>query len=127
MAMRASISVLVMGMAGIWLASCAGPAAGGAGKPGDLGGGGDPEEGGISEVPNPHPAMAAKSGKSLALLQRGHEVYMLKCAECHAYKLPRNIDMGRWTAGRLKIDCSSDLGSAQVQAVVDYVSAVKLP
>lgn len=125
--MRAWISFLMVGVAGFWLLSCAGPGGGGGGKQGDQGGGGDPEEGGISEVPNPHPAMAAKSGKSLALLQRGHEVYMLKCAECHAYKLPRNIDLGRWRAGRLKSDCSSDLGSAQVQAVVDYVSAVKLP
>ena len=50
---------------------------------------------------------------------------MLKCAECHAYKLPHNIDLGRWTAGRLKTDCSSYLGPAQTQAVVDYVTAVK--
>jgi len=90
-----------------------------------MGGGGDPLEGGISEVPNPHAAMAAKSGKSLAQLQRGHEVYMLKCAECHAYKLPGNIDVGRWTAGRLKTDCSSDLDAARTRAVVDYVTAVK--
>ncbi len=112
------------GMAGAGLISCAGPGAGGGGNPGDLGGG-DPAEGGISEVPNPHPAMAAKSGKALAQLQRGHEVYMLKCAECHAYKLPCNIDVGRWTAGCLKTQCSSDIGAAQVRAVVDYVAAVK--
>ena len=98
---------------------------GGGGNSGEMGGGGDPAEGGISEVPNPNAAMAAKSGKPLAQLQRGHEVYMLKCAECHAYKLPHNINIARWTAGKLKTDCSSDLDSAQVRAVVDYVTAVK--
>ena len=97
---------------------------GGGGNSGEMGGG-DPAEGGISEVPNPNAAMAAKSGKPLAQLQRGHEVYMLKCAECHAYKLPHNINIARWTAGKLKTDCSSDLDSAQVRAVVDYVTAVK--
>lgn len=124
--MRTWISWLMAAVAGIGLVACAGPGGGGGGNVGDLSGG-DPAEGGISEVPNPQPAMAAKSGKALAQLQRGHEVYMLKCAECHAYKLPRNIDVGRWTAGKLKTECSSDLGPAQVRAVVDYVTAVKAP
>ena len=122
--MRAWISSWMAGGAAVWLVSCAGPGIGG-GSAGELGGGADPAEGGISEVPNPHAAMAATSGKPLAQLQRGHEVYMLKCAECHAYKLPRNTDLGRWTSGRLRTDCSSDLDAAQVRAVVDYVTAVK--
>ena len=111
------------GMAGWWLVACAG--SGGGGRLGDMGSGGDPPEGGISEVPNPHAAMAKTSGKPLAQLQRGHEIYMLKCAECHAYKLPQAIDVGAWTAGRLKTHCSSDLNPAEVRAVVDYVTAVK--
>lgn len=113
------------GVAGLWLVSCAESGGGGGGNARGMGGGADPLEGGISEVPNPSPAMAAKSGKALAQLQRGHEVYMGNCAQCHAYKLPRNIDIGRWTAGKLKSDCSTDLNSAQTRAVVDYVTAVK--
>lgn len=88
-------------------------------------GGADPPEGGISEVPNPNPAMAASSGKALDQLQRGHEMYMLKCAECHNYKLPRNIDVPSWQAGRLISDCGLDIPAGDKRAVVDYVVAVK--
>lgn len=116
--MRTSISWLWAVLAAGMLASCAG------GGSGDIGGG-DPEEGGISEVPNPSPAMAAKSGKPLASLQRGHEVYMLKCAECHNYKLPGNIDIPRWQAGALRTECGSDISGGDTRAVVDYVTAVK--
>ena len=52
-------------------------------------------------------------------------MYMLKCAECHAYKLPQHIDVARWSAGALKSECGADLAAADVRAVVDYVSAVK--
>jgi hypothetical protein len=50
------------------------------------------ETGGISEVPNPSPEMAKKSGKTLEQLQRGHAVYMLNCAQCHAYPLTEDLD-----------------------------------
>jgi hypothetical protein len=88
-------------------------------------GGADPPEGGISEVPNPNPAMVAGSGNPLGQLQRGHETYMKKCAECHDYRLPKDIDVARWQAGRLNSDCGSDLAAGDKQAVVDYVAAVK--
>lgn len=107
---------------GCLLVACAG--GGGGAATGDLGGA-DPPEGGISEVPNPNPAMAAKSGKALGQLQRGHEVYMLKCAECHNYKLPQNIDVARWQAGALRSDCGADIAGGDTRAVVDYVTAVK--
>lgn len=115
------------GAVGMGMIGCGGPGGGGGANPGALSGGEDPAEGGISEVPNPRAAMAAKSGKSLAQLQLGHEVYMRKCGECHAYQLPQHIEVAKWNAGKLKTDCGSDLGSAEVRAVVDYVSAVKTP
>ncbi|MCF7730774.1 MAG: cytochrome c1 [Akkermansiaceae bacterium] len=117
--MQTCISWFLAAAAGCLLVSCAG-----GGGSGDLGGA-DPPEGGISEVPNPNAAMAAKSGKALGQLQRGHEVYMLKCAECHNYKLPHQIDVPRWQAGRLKSDCGASLAGGDPQAVVDYVTAVK--
>lgn len=105
------------------LVSC-GAGGGGGGAFGDMGGA-DPEVGGISEVPNPDASMAAKSGKALGQLERGHETYMLKCAECHNYKLPHQIDVGRWQAGALQSECGSDIAAVDARAVVDYVSAVK--
>lgn len=117
--MRTCVSWLLAVLGGCLLLACAG-----GGGSGDIGGA-DPPEGGISEVPNPTAAMAAKSGKSLGQLQRGHAIYMRKCAECHIYKLPQQIDVPRWQAGRLKSDCGLGLESGDPQAVVDYVAAVK--
>ena len=81
--------------------------------------------GGISEVPNPSSEMAAKSGKSLNRLQRGHEVYMLKCGECHEYMLPKEVDIMDWEDALPKMIGHAGLGSSDEQAVLDYVIGVK--
>ena len=93
---------------------------------GDVQAGDEPAEGGIKEVPNPNPAMAEKSGKTLGRLQRGHEVYMLKCGECHMYQLPQNLDVDEWQEAIPKMIRHAGLESADEKAVLDYVVAVKL-
>ena len=80
--------------------------------------------GGISEVPNPTPAMAKASGKSLDRLQRGHVVYMLKCAECHVYMLPKDLFVDEWEDAMPKMISHAGLESADEKAVLDYVVAV---
>lgn len=92
---------------------------------GDLETGGEPEVGGIKEVPNPSAAMAAKSGKPLGQLQRGHEIYMLKCGECHVYQLPQNLDVDEWEEAMPKMIKHAGLETADEKAVLDYVVAVK--
>lgn len=94
------------------------------GQMGDLGGD-EPAEGGISNVPNPSAEMAKKSGKSLSRLQKGHEIYMLKCGECHNYMLPQVIDEARWEKKLPKMISHAGLGEAEEQAVMDYVIGVK--
>ena len=106
------------------LASACGPAGSGGGMLGDLGGE-DPEEGGISEVPNPTPEMAARSGKSLDRLQQGHVIYMLKCAECHGYILPKSLDLEDWEDAMPEMIRHAGLPGADEKAVLDYVIAVK--
>ncbi|MBC7980385.1 MAG: hypothetical protein H7Y36_07470 [Armatimonadetes bacterium] len=81
--------------------------------------------GGISEVPNPSPAMAKASGKSLGQLQRGHEVYMLKCGECHEYQLPERVDIADWEDAMPKMIGHAGLPKSDERAVLDYVVAVK--
>lgn len=117
------IGMMVVLGAGI-LISCGGM--GKAPELGDMEAGGEPAEGGIKEVPNPSPAMAKKSGKPLSQLQRGHEVYMLKCGECHNYKLPQNLDVDEWQEAIPKMIKHAGLESADEKAVLDYVVAVKL-
>ncbi|MES2440841.1 MAG: hypothetical protein V4584_17375 [Verrucomicrobiota bacterium] len=93
---------------------------------GDLEAGDEPAEGGIAEVPNPNPAMAQKSGKSLEQLQRGHETYMLRCGECHRYMLPQSLDVDEWQEAMPKMIKHAGLGSSDEKAVLDYVVAVKM-
>ena len=92
---------------------------------GDLPAGGEPAEGGIAEVPNPNAEMAAKSGKPLSALQRGHVVYMLKCGECHRYQLPKELDVDEWQETVPKMIKHAGLESSDEKAVLDYVIGVK--
>lgn len=117
--------MMVLGGLGVWLHSCGvGPSGANKGQMGDLAGD-EPEVGGISEVPNPSSEMAAKSGTPLGRLQRGHEVYMLKCGECHAYMLPKAIDEDRWERKIPKMISHAGLGQTEEKAVLDYVIAVR--
>lgn len=69
--------------------------------------------------------MAAKSGTSVARLQRGHEVYMLKCGECHTYMLPQNLDVDEWEVAVPKMIRHAGLPAADEKSVLDYVIGVK--
>lgn len=104
--------------------SCAG--IGSAPELGDIEAGPEPAEGGIAEVPNPSAAMAKKSGKPLAQIQRGHEVYMLKCGECHNYQLPQNLDVDEWEVAVPKMIKHAGLEPLDEKAVLAYVVAVKM-
>ena len=107
-----------------WMVSCGGT--GNAPNLGDIEAGGEPAEGGIAEVPNPSAAMAKKSGKPLAQIQRGHEVYMLKCGECHRYELPQNLDVDEWEETVPKMIKHAGLEATDEKAVLAYVVAVKM-
>lgn len=96
----------------------------GSGEMGDLSAA-DVSVGGISEVPNPTAAMAAASGRSLQTLQRGHVVYMLKCAECHAYMLPQDLYVDEWREAVPEMIAHAGLDPSDEQAVLAYVLAVK--
>ena len=92
---------------------------------GDIEAGTEPEQGGISEVPNPSPEMAKKSGKSLDQLQRGHAIYMLNCAQCHAYPLPEDLDEAEFTETVPKMVKHAGLGNTEGPDVLAYILAVK--
>jgi len=115
-------TLIVLGGLVLLLAGC-----GGTGIPadGNIQTGVEPTEGGISEVPNPTPAMAKKSGKPLATLQHGHATYMLKCGECHNYMLPEQIDVDEWEDAMPKMIRHAGLAADDEQAVLAYVLAVK--
>jgi hypothetical protein len=76
-------------------------------------------------VPNPDASMAKLSGKPLSQLERGHEVYMLKCGECHQYQLPEHVDIMDWEDAMPKMIGHAGLPKSDEKAVLDYVIAVK--
>ncbi len=118
--------LFAMGCASFLLGSCMTGGGGGGGQVmGDMEGGDDGSVGGISEVPNPDATMAKAAGKSLGQLQRGHEVYMLKCGECHAYQLPEKVDIMDWEDAMPKMIGHAGLPQSDEKAVLDYVIAVK--
>jgi cytochrome c5 len=92
---------------------------------GDLPAGSNAEVGGISDIPNPTANMAATSGKPLATLQRGHEIFMLKCGECHYYMMPEKVDIMDWEDTMPEMIRHAGLGRAEEKAVLDYVIAVR--
>lgn len=111
----------MLGMTWI-LAAC-----GGTGIPadGNIQTGGEPAEGGISEVPNPNAAMAAKSKTPLPTLQRGHETYMLQCGQCHHYMIPAKVEVEDWQDVMPKMIRHAGLAPEDEKAVLAYVLAVK--
>ncbi|MDE0834975.1 MAG: hypothetical protein OSA84_01325 [Akkermansiaceae bacterium] len=112
---------IVLLLFGLFLTGCVG--GGGMGNIPD--GGDDGSVGGISEVPNPDEKMARASGKPLSQLQRGHEVYMLNCGQCHQYQLPEEVDIMDWEDAMPKMIGHAGLLSSDEKAVLDYVVAVK--
>jgi hypothetical protein len=114
-----------MGFASFLLGSCMTGGGGGGQVMGDMEGGDDGSVGGISEVPNPDAAMAKAAGKSLSQIERGHEVYMLKCGECHSYQLPEKVDIMDWEDAMPKMIGHAGLPKSDEKAVLDYVIAVK--
>jgi hypothetical protein len=111
--------ILCTALLAFFLANCA------SSPTGDIEQGSEPEQGGISEVPNPSPEMAKKSGTSLDKLQRGHAVYMLTCAQCHAYPLPEDLDDAEFTETVPKMVKHAGLETSQGSDVLAYILAVK--
>lgn len=108
------------------LIGCVDPgASGGGGLLGDIPAGNGDSVGGISDIPNPTAEMARTGGKPLSRIQRGHEIFMLKCGECHYYMMPEKVDIMDWEDTMPEMIRHAGLGRAEETAVLDYVIAVR--
>ena len=117
-------SLAVLGFIALMAACGAGGGSGAAsGEMGDIVD--DGSVGGISEVPNPTPQMAKVSGTPLETLQHGHSTYMLTCAQCHEYMLPKHFFEDELEDAMPKMIKHAGLGQAEEDAVLAYLLAVK--
>jgi len=116
--------LVMLGFVSLCVACGTGGGAGAArGKMGDIED--DGAVGGISEVPNPSPAMAKASGTPLEQLQHGHSTYMLQCGQCHAYMIPKDLFEDEWEDALPKMIKHAGLQSSDEHAVLSYVLGVK--
>lgn len=92
----------VLGLCAV-LASCAGP----------------------KQAPPPSAEMAARSGRSLTSLQRGHAVYLAQCTRCHEAKLPETISREDWHIVVPGMAWNAGISKADEKAVLAYLLAAK--
>ena len=121
-----TLGTILLGSTFLFLLNACSPQAGSASR-GELGNLPDDDGavGGISEVPNPTPAMARASGTPLETLQHGHATYMLKCAECHVYMLPKDLFVDEWQDTVPEMVSHAGLPANTEKAVLAYILAVK--
>lgn len=80
---------------------------------------------GPKQAPLPSPEMAARSGKPLGTLQRGHAVYLSQCTRCHEAKLPETISHEDWHVVVPGMAWNAGISKADEKAVLAYLLAAK--
>lgn len=82
-------------------------------------------------LPQPTAADASRAkarwpSASLEELDRGRDLYVRKCAGCHALKSPGEIEPGRWEkeVAEMRQDHEVELSDAEASAIVQYLWSV---
>lgn len=74
-------------------------------------------------VPVPDEAMAERSGQSLKELERGHQVFMAKCIECHEPRIAVKTSDPSWHPTMRGMSWNAGVGSADEKALIAYLGA----
>lgn len=74
-------------------------------------------------APVPTEKMAEQSGESQDHLDRGREIFMVKCTECHAPRVAVNTEDPSWHPTMRGMAWNADLNKADEQALIDYLRA----
>jgi cytochrome c5 len=76
-------------------------------------------------VPMPTFAMAAKSGDDLAVLQKGHAVYMANCTRCHEPMMPSEVSKEDWHIVTPGMAWNAGISVEDEEAVMKYILAAR--
>ncbi len=74
-------------------------------------------------APLPDAAMAARSGASPAILQRGHAVYLAHCSRCHESVRPADVSREDWHVVVPGMSWNAGISEADEQALGAYILA----
>lgn len=75
--------------------------------------------------PEPVPG-TLPAANNAALLQRGHDLHLQKCAKCHLFVDPRRFTEDDWRARIMpEMAAKSELGEADAAAVLAYLLEVR--
>ena len=76
--------------------------------------------------PEPVPGGRARSAGEAAVLRRGHDLHLAKCAKCHGYVDPRRFGEAAWQHRIMPaMALKAELGQADADAVLAYLLAVR--
>lgn len=75
--------------------------------------------------PVPTEAMAASSGTSGVMLQRGRAVYVTECTRCHEAMMPDDITAEDWHVVLPGMAWNAGISEADEEALEAYIRAVK--
>jgi cytochrome c5 len=76
-------------------------------------------------VPVPTPAMAAKSGADLGVLQKGYGVYMAQCTRCHEPMMPSEVSKADWHLVTPGMAWNAGISEAEEEAVLKYILSAR--
>jgi len=72
-------------------------------------------------------AAAANPGATEADLRRGYELYLTRCAGCHALHRPQELAPGQWPRVLQKMAPRAKLGADELELVEMYLVAKAAP
>jgi cytochrome c5 len=76
-------------------------------------------------APLPDEAMAARSGRPVSTLQRGHAVYLAHCGRCHQLILPQDVSRDDWHVVTPGMAWNAGISAADEEALTAYLLAAK--
>lgn len=77
----------------------------------------------FAEMPVPDAEMAAHTGESLDKLGKGYALSQVHCAQCHEFKLPKDMRVEEWHTIVPGMAWNAGLNSADESAVMAYLVA----
>lgn len=75
--------------------------------------------------PEPGVGMAASSGTDLAILEKGHQVYLANCMRCHEPMMPKEVSQADWHLVVPGMSWNAGISEADEEALTAYILAAR--